>query len=221
MIKSDNINELAKALSVAQASYNKLIKDSENPFFKSKYSDLAACIDAVRQPLADNKLSVIQTTKVVNNEMILETLLMHESGQFVGGEYIINPMKNDPQSVGATISYARRYSLCAILNIAAEDSDAEESMDRKPQTKKAPTISIAPTVKKNEPTYTKTTYSEATIKKVEKLEKDGMKGKECLKAFLPEFNTDKQTSYKAISELSETLLLELITFIENKVPKGL
>ena len=231
MVKSETICELAKALSKAQSSYNSLIKDSTNPFFKSKYADLAACIECIRQPLADNGLSVVQSTGYENGIIYVETIIMHSSGEWISGKYPLTPSKNnDPQALGAALTYARRYALTAMLGIAAEDDDGNYANNKtgtpnkNNQNQSSSQTSILPggiKHKKDEPTYSKATYSEGTIKRVEKLEKDGMKGKECLKHFLPEYNTLKQTSHKAISELNEEKLLDLISFIENKVPKGM
>lgn len=225
MKKSEDIGELAKALSKAQSNYNALIKDSTNPFFKSKYADLAACIECIRAPLVDNGLSIVQTTTVENGVIYLETTLLHSSGQWISSErYPLTPSKNDAQGIGAAMTYARRYSLTAMLGIASEDDDGEVASGRgqaKNQSKQTNHETPAPTAKKNEPTYTKITYSEDTIKKVEKLEKDGYKGKECLKHFLPEYNTKNKTTYKAIAEFTEEKLLDLISFIENKIPSGM
>ena len=57
---SKEINELAGALSKAQGQITGAVKDSENPFFKSKYADLAAVMDACRDPLSKNNLSYVQ-----------------------------------------------------------------------------------------------------------------------------------------------------------------
>ena len=63
MNQSESIAALAAALSKAQASITGALKDSANPFFKSKYADLASCWDACRKPLTDNGLAVIQTSE--------------------------------------------------------------------------------------------------------------------------------------------------------------
>jgi hypothetical protein len=60
MQKSESINELATALAKARTAFKKVEKTSENPFFKSRYADLSAIIDATHKALSDNGLSVIQ-----------------------------------------------------------------------------------------------------------------------------------------------------------------
>jgi hypothetical protein len=122
MIRSDSIKELAVALNKAQGEFSHAKKDSKNEFFKTKYADLASCIDAAKKPLADNGLSVSQIIDITETgQMVLETLLMHVSGEFLSGRCNLIPVKNDPQSFGSACSYFRRYAFSAITGIAADD----------------------------------------------------------------------------------------------------
>lgn len=137
---SENIDELAKALAKAQESFKHAKRDEENPFFRSKYADLAAVMDACRKALCANGLTVAQSTGVVDGKLYMFTHLMHVSGQFITGVYPITPMKekkevgwvesNDPQSIGSAITYARRYALAAMVGVATEDDDAEAASGR-------------------------------------------------------------------------------------------
>src|SRR4029079_18582964 len=101
-------------LSKAQGEMSGAKADSENPFFKSSYADLASVWDAIRAPFAKNGLAVIQTTGMNPDGVIIITTLAHSSGQFVRGRITIRPTKNDPQAVGSAITYGRRYGLAAI-----------------------------------------------------------------------------------------------------------
>lgn len=130
MNKSDQINELALALSKAQSEIEPAKKDAANPFFKSKYADLSSVWAAAQKPLNKNGLSIVQTTKVVDHKLMLETVLMHSSGQWISGEFPIRPTKDDPQALGSATSYARRYALAAMLSITQDDDDAESNMTR-------------------------------------------------------------------------------------------
>lgn len=124
MCKSESIKDLAAALSKAQGELDHAKKDVKNEFFKSKYADLASVIDAAKKPLSDNGLSVAQIVDMTETgDLVLETILMHTSGEFISGRYPIKPMKQDPQSVGSAITYARRYAFSAITGIAADDDD--------------------------------------------------------------------------------------------------
>jgi len=82
-MQSEKLGELAKALSKAQGEFLPVVKDKENPFFHSKYADLAACIDATRAALSVNGLAVIQLTKIVAEKTVLETTIVHASGEFI------------------------------------------------------------------------------------------------------------------------------------------
>jgi hypothetical protein len=134
-MQSETIGALAAALSKAQADITGALKDSSNPFFKSKYADLASCWDACRKQLAANNLSVIQTTRINEHGLVLVTTLGHNSGEWVRGELPIRSKDDSPQALGSGITYARRYALAAIVGLAQIDDDAEAAQGR---TKMAP-----------------------------------------------------------------------------------
>lgn len=133
MEKSENIAELAAALSKAQAEIKASSLDGKNPHFKSEYSTLTAIWDACRDALTSNGLSVVQTTDNDDAEtVLLETTLLHSSGQWITGRLKMKPAKADPQGVGSALTYARRYALAAIVGVAPEDDDAEAATSRQP-----------------------------------------------------------------------------------------
>lgn len=124
MNKSENINELATALSKAQSIMDYATKGSKNPFFKSSYASLNDCWIAAREPLALNGLALIQTCVPSDkNEVVVETILAHSSGQWISSILAIPLLKLDAQSFGSALTYNRRYSMCAILGISPEDDD--------------------------------------------------------------------------------------------------
>lgn len=126
---SEQLNELFSALSKAQSSILSAKKDSTNPFFKSKFADLASVWDAIRKPLTDNGLCIIQTCEGQIGAMFIITWLGHSSGQWMKSRCPLNPAKNDPQSLGSVITYMKRYALSAIVGVVAdEDDDAEIAM---------------------------------------------------------------------------------------------
>jgi hypothetical protein len=142
-MQSETIGALAAALSKAQADITGALKDSSNPFFKSKYADLASCWDACRKQLAANGLSVIQTTRMADQGLVLVTTLAHSSGAWIAGEMPVliavqgksGEFKEiTPQAQGSGITYARRYALAAIVGLAQVDDDAEAAQGRKPLT---------------------------------------------------------------------------------------
>lgn len=119
-------------------------KDSTNPHYKSRYADLASIWEACCAPLADNQLAVVQniiSEKIDGNldecEMFLETKLIHSSGQWFSSKMkLILGFKKDMQALGSALTYARRYSLAALVGVVQDDDDGNscskiESVDNK------------------------------------------------------------------------------------------
>ena len=131
MEQSDAINELAAALATAQGQMTGALKDSANPYFKSKYADLASCWDACRKPLSENGLAVIQTTSETNGGTNVVTTLAHSSGQWIRGSLPVKIKDDSPQAQGSGLTYARRYALASMVGIAQIDDDAEAAQGRK------------------------------------------------------------------------------------------
>lgn len=127
---SDSIGKLAEALANAQGQITGALKDSNNPFFKSKYADLAACWDACRKPLADNGLAVIQSTAEADGRLYVVTTLAHSSGEWLRGWMPVKVKDDGPQAMGSGITYARRYALAAMVGLAQIDDDAESAQGR-------------------------------------------------------------------------------------------
>ncbi len=132
---SPSIGKLAEALSKAQAKFDRVLKDSENPAFRSKYADLATVLDATRPHLAAEGLSVIQMpharfSESDAKEVTLTTLIAHSSGEWISSNLTLPAMMRerfDAQSVGSAITYARRYALAAMTGVAQEDDDANKA----------------------------------------------------------------------------------------------
>ena len=127
MQKSESIKELASALNKAQAEMSGAKKKATNPFFKSKYSDMNAVVDAIRIPFCDNGLSYSQFP-IFNDKCVgVETILMHVSGEWLSSILMLPMTKQDPQAAGSAITYARRYSLQSIAGIPSEDDDGNST----------------------------------------------------------------------------------------------
>lgn len=123
MLRSDSIIELAKALAKAQGEFPCAKKDSENPFFNSKYADLASIVEAIQEPLAKHGLSLVQCVVDAPGGIGIETVLLHESGEWLSSTYSMPVAKHDAQGVGSAITYGKRYAMAAILRLATEDDD--------------------------------------------------------------------------------------------------
>jgi hypothetical protein len=136
MNHSESIANLAGALATAQGSMTPAKMDSTNPFLKNKYADLGSVIQAARQPLAVNGLSFTQSPTITENQVTVTTMLMHKSGEWIESSITL-PLDGSKglslaQSMGAIITYLRRYSLSAIMGIYAdEDTDGNEKPGQK------------------------------------------------------------------------------------------
>lgn len=128
---SDSIAALAGALAKAQGKIEGAAKDSANPFFKSKYADLASVWEACRVHLSVNGLSVIQTTSDSDRGVTVITTLAHSSGEWIRGYLTLKPVKDDPQGAGSAITYARRYALAAMVGVAPEDDDGNAASGKR------------------------------------------------------------------------------------------
>lgn len=125
MKTSEQINELAAALAKAQGDITNADKDKTNPHFQSKYATLASTWDACRAPLSKNGLSVVQ---VVDGDVLISRLL-HSTGQYIESTMGIKPTQNSPQGFGSALTYARRYSLQALVGIAPGDDVGQDDED--------------------------------------------------------------------------------------------
>lgn len=133
MEKSESIAKLAEALAKAQGAMTVAVKGSANPFFKSKYADLASIMEAIRGPLTSNGIAVVQTTDIDDSGVIVETVLMHSSGEWIGGRLRMPVVPKvdketkasyiDPQGVGSAITYGRRYGLQSMVSLPSDDDD--------------------------------------------------------------------------------------------------
>lgn len=115
---------IAQAFIKAKKEFSPAIKTHTNPAYKSKYADLAACIEAVDDAFLNNGIVMYQETFEDNSGVTVETILLHESGESIRcGKLHVPAPKQDPHGYGSALSYARRYSLMAACGIAPEDDD--------------------------------------------------------------------------------------------------
>ena len=118
------MQQIATAFVKAQRDFAPALKSSTNPHYRSRYADLAACVEAVIDALNANGIAMIQRTHDSDNGVAVETLFVHESGETItGGILHVPAAKHDPQGYGSALTYARRYSLMAACGIAPEDDD--------------------------------------------------------------------------------------------------
>ena len=135
MNKSESITNLATALAMAQMNIKGAIKDSANPFFKSKYADLSSVVEAIRPAFGQCGLSYVQRIEPSDrDEVRVETILMHASGEWLSCGVLNLPVsKADAQGFGSALTYARRYSLAAACGVAPEDDDGNAATKSAPK----------------------------------------------------------------------------------------
>ena len=121
---SPEMDKLTKAMVKAKTDMGQetIQYDSTNPHFRNKFASLEACVKNINPHLSKNGLALMQFptgTHLIN-------MLTHESGQWLCASYKLSPVKSDPQGIGSALTYARRYSICAIFNVSgSEDDDGE------------------------------------------------------------------------------------------------
>jgi hypothetical protein len=127
------MNKIAQAFVAAKREFAPALKTSTNPHFKSRYADLAGCLEAVNDALLDQGIALYQETSEDSTGVTVETVFLHESGEtFRGGKLHVPASKQDPQGYGSALTYARRYSVMAACGIAAEDDDGNAAVKAKP-----------------------------------------------------------------------------------------
>lgn len=132
---------IAKALIEAQKEMGNAIKDSSNPFFKSKYADLNSVREACMPALNKHGIAVLQPTVHIDGKNFVRTVLLHDSGEmFESLTEIIYNKQNDAQAQGSGISYARRYGLQSLVCIGAEDDDGNKAVEPKKKADPEPLV---------------------------------------------------------------------------------
>ena len=130
------------------------IKEKENSFFKSKYATLDVICDDMRKIFAKHNIAIIQQpTMNAQGLFVLRATAFSEDETLELGDYLIRPAKDDPQGNGSAITYARRYQLCSLMGIAAEDDDDGNHASGKT----AQTATVQPPRPQTAQTQTKTT----------------------------------------------------------------
>lgn len=130
---SEQTDKLDAALCKARALFKPVLKQKDNPYFKSKYADLASVIEAASAALEEHGISITQwpLDSVAGTMCLLTRLALN--GQWMRATFSMPVAKQDPQGYVSAITYARRATLQAALNLAAEDDDGEGAVKRDPK----------------------------------------------------------------------------------------
>lgn len=128
------MKQIAEALVKAQKGFSPALKQSNNPHFRSKYADLATCVEAVIDALNENGIALMQMTHECQDGVTVETVFLHSSGELLSaGKLHVPAVKHDAQGYGSALTYARRYSLMAACGIAPEDDDGNAAVKTPPR----------------------------------------------------------------------------------------
>lgn len=125
---SQTTGKLTEALAKAQSQIRPAVFDAVNPHFKNRYATLASIMDACKPALSSNGLAIIQAVSVEGDpiRVRVQTILLHISGEFVKSSISMKPVRDDPQSIGSVLTYARRYALSALVGVVADADDDGE-----------------------------------------------------------------------------------------------
>lgn len=136
MKRSESITKIAAALMKFNREVETIKRDGTNQITSggvtSKYATLDNIIETIRPKLAEHGLMIIQEPGTEEGTVTMKTTILHESGEWVESDTLrMKPQQQTPQGIGSTITYARRYQLGAVLNIATEaDDDGNAASNR-------------------------------------------------------------------------------------------
>ncbi len=132
MNSSELLDQFSPAFNKARSKMGAVIKGSDNPFYKSKFADINDVIKTIKECLNSNGITYLQPLKIKevagSKVNVVETILLHESGQYISSEIeVVQKDKDDPQKLGASITYVRRFALQSIVGLPAEDDDGNKA----------------------------------------------------------------------------------------------
>jgi hypothetical protein len=203
--------KIAAAFIKAQSQMGNATKESNNPYFKSKYADLNSVREACLPALNDNGIAVLQPTIQIEGRNYVKTILLHESGETIESlTEILFAKPNDPQAQGSGITYARRYGLQSLVNIGAEDDDGNKAAEKpKGNEKKNQFAGLAETADKD---LAEKKEGYRLVKLKESL--DGMGSISEIDGYL-EFNSSGKTRLQWLEAMSEVNAAEAKRIIYN------
>lgn len=131
LMRSTDFGKIAAALAAAQGEMTAALKENANPAFKSRYADLASVLDACRPALSKAGIAITQPPSIAGADVAVETWFLHSSGEYLACRVTAKAKGTDPQSIGSTITYLRRYGLMALAGVAPDDDDDGNAASRR------------------------------------------------------------------------------------------
>jgi hypothetical protein len=147
---SDTTTAIVPAFVAALCAMEDVVKDRKADIdtkaggkIRYSYADLGSALDKARPVLKANGLAVSQPPINDGHDVAVTTIVMHSSGEWLAFPPVTIPAGPSAQNKGSAITYARRYSLMAILGMATEDDDGAGAGVRQAATNtvNAPTFS--------------------------------------------------------------------------------
>lgn len=142
---SAEINEIVGALVKAQAEIKNPERDrtvkvrmKSGGEYEFSYATMSGIMDCIRGPLTKNGLWFSQTLLERETKYRLRTTLFHSSGQWLASETPLLIGEAGNQAFGSALTYMRRYALCALLGITADEDDDGNAGEGHTAQKKAP-----------------------------------------------------------------------------------
>lgn len=134
---SEDADKIYEALALSQGEFAPIAKNKPGHHANSRYAELSTVLAAIRPALSKYGIAFMQFPGVKDGRVTLVTRLGHKSGQWIEDEMNLKPQSDTPQHIGASITYARRYSACAILGVDGEEDDDNHDATNGPATKAA------------------------------------------------------------------------------------
>ncbi len=126
--RSQEINHIIKALTLAYPEFGPIVKDKWNDHFKSYFADIASIRKAINPALVKHGLFIVQAPTSDNSSVAIVTTIYHESGQFIGGIFMGEARNAQTQSIAAAVTYLCRYALICMLGLElGEDDDGNST----------------------------------------------------------------------------------------------
>ena len=143
MLQSDSITELLSALAEVQSELPTMPKSSQA--YGYKYTDLDTITQTIKPILSKHGIGYIQSVGgLTENALTLTTRIFNKKGEYIEDTAalptITSTKNNAAQTLGMSITYMRRYALCAMLGITS-DEDVDANINGIVQTQSKPTPS--------------------------------------------------------------------------------
>ncbi len=130
--QSPTIGKIASAMAQFQKELTPASKDSKNPYFNSNYSDISEVLKACQKLLGENNIALNQGsyTDTKTGLFSVWTQLTHTSGEYIRTGVAVSLGKKDNHSIGAALTYGRRYGLAAMCGISQADDDGNSTSEK-------------------------------------------------------------------------------------------